>query len=162
MIPEYLTTYTSNFPVTAYRVSKLFEDLPCCHRSWANKGHCAFLHGYERRFNVEFCCLTLETGTGFVVDFSALKKIREVLCQQFDHTTLIAGNDPELPLFRQLAARNVIDLRIMENTSMEGAAHWVFETANKLIGEETGGRVWVTKVEARESRKNAVTLAPQQ
>ncbi|MFL6615801.1 MAG: 6-pyruvoyl trahydropterin synthase family protein [Pantoea agglomerans] len=162
MNSEHLIADIGEFPVTAYRVSKLFDDLPCCHRSWANQGHCAFLHGYERRFNVEFCCFTLESGTGFIVDFSGLKKIRAALCHQFDHTTLIAENDPELPLFRQLAARNIIDLRIMANTSMEGAARWVFETANKLISEETEGRVWVTSVEARESRKNAVTLTSQQ
>jgi 6-pyruvoyltetrahydropterin/6-carboxytetrahydropterin synthase len=41
---------------------------------------------------------------------------------------------------------------------MEGAAAWVFETADRIVGGATGNRVWVTGVEARESRKNAVTL----
>lgn len=149
---------TDNFAVSTFRVRKLFDDLPCCHRSWANQGNCAFLHGYERRFDIEFCCSSLEPKTGFVVDFGALKVIRDALRQQFDHTTLIAEEDPELPLFKQLASRGVIVLRVMANTGMEGAARWVFDTANRLVSEATGGRVWVTRVEARESRKNAVTL----
>jgi 6-pyruvoyltetrahydropterin/6-carboxytetrahydropterin synthase len=142
----------------AFRVRKLFDDLPCCHRSWAHQGKCAFLHGYERTFEVEFGCSELERGTGFVIDFGALKDVRSALQRQFDHTTLIAEDDPERGLFEQLAARGVIDLRIMASTGMEGSAAWVFDTAQRIVGTATGGRVWVTWVEARECRKNAVTL----
>lgn len=146
----------------AFRVRKLFDDLPCCHRSWAHQGKCAFLHGYERSFEIEFGCAELEPSTGFVVDFGALKDIRAALQHQFDHTTLIAEDDPELALFEQLAERGVLDLRIMSSTGMEGAATWVLDKANELVGASTGGRVWATWVEARESRKNSVTLtAPQ-
>lgn len=144
--------------VARYRVTKLFDDLPCCHRSWAHQGRCAFLHGYERSFLIEFACRELEPETGFVVDFSALKAVRAMLAEQFDHTTLIAADDPELPAFRELAARGVVDLRVMAHTGMEGAAHWVYETVDALMRKTTGGRAWVTSVEARENRKNAVTL----
>jgi 6-pyruvoyltetrahydropterin/6-carboxytetrahydropterin synthase len=141
-----------------YRVSKLFDDLPCCHRAWAHQGRCAFLHGYERSFVIEFACQELEPGTGFVVDFGALKAVRAALAEQFDHTTLIAADDPELAAFTELAARGVIDLRVMAHTGMEGAARWVYETVDVMMRQATGGRAWVTSVEARESRKNAVTL----
>ncbi|MFE6774975.1 6-pyruvoyl tetrahydropterin synthase family protein [Streptomyces sp. NPDC057702] len=143
---------------TAFSVRKLFDDLPCCHRSWAHAGKCAFLHGYERSFVVEFGCARLEPDTGFVVDFGELKSVRAALQEQFDHTTLVAEDDPQRALFEQLAAQGVVDLRIMANTGMEGAAAWVLATADRIIQESTGGRVWVTAVEARESRKNAVTL----
>jgi 6-pyruvoyltetrahydropterin/6-carboxytetrahydropterin synthase len=142
----------------AFRVRKLFDDLPCCHRAWAHAGKCAFLHGYERSFEVEFGCAELEPGTGFVVDFGALAEVRAALQRQFDHTTLIAEDDPERALFEQLADRGVVDLRIMASTGMEGAAAWVLETANEIVCTASGGRVWVTRVEARECRKNAVTL----
>jgi 6-pyruvoyltetrahydropterin/6-carboxytetrahydropterin synthase len=141
-----------------FRVRKLFDDLPCCHRSWAHHGKCFFLHGYELTFEIEFSCAEREPRTGFVVDFGALKDIRAALQHQFDHTTLIATDDPQRDLFEQLAEHGVIDLRIMEHTGMEGAAAWVFETADRIVGGATGNRVWVTQVEARECRKNAVTL----
>jgi len=41
---------------------------------------------------------------------------------------------------------------------MEGSAAWVFDTAERIVGLATGGRVWVSRVEAWESRNNAVTL----
>lgn len=141
-----------------FRVRKLFDDLPCCHRSWAHRGKCYFLHGYERTFEVEFACAETEPGTGFVVDFSSLKDVRAALSLQFDHTTLIAVDDPERDLFELLAKRGVIDLRIMNNTGMEGSAAWVMETAERIVGLATSGRVWVSRVEARECRKNSVTL----
>ncbi|MFI1227510.1 MULTISPECIES: 6-pyruvoyl trahydropterin synthase family protein [unclassified Streptomyces] len=146
-------------PAAAFTVTKLFDDLPCCHRSWAHDGKCRFLHGYERSFEVEFACVELDPVTGFVVDFSALKNVRALLNRQFDHTTLVAGNDPERPLFEELAARGVIDLRIMEHTGMEGAAAWVMDEAGRLVHEATDGRVWIRRVEARECRKNSVTLS---
>ncbi len=142
-----------------YRVTKLFDDLPCCHRSYAHAGKCAYLHGYERSFVIEFACDRLEEGTGFVVDFGALKDVRRLLERQFDHTTVIAADDPELDLFHDLHARHLIDLRVMEHPGMEGAARWVFDEVDALVRELTGGRVRVTRVQARESRKNAVTYA---
>lgn len=144
---------------SAFKVRKLFDDLPCCHRSWAHIGKCAFLHGYERTFEIEFSCSALEPDTNFVIDFGALKEVRAALTHQFDHTTLIAADDPELELFEQLSARGVIDLRIMASTGMEGSAAWVFDTVNEMVDDLTGGRVWVSFVEARECRKNAVTLS---
>jgi 6-pyruvoyltetrahydropterin/6-carboxytetrahydropterin synthase len=36
-----------------FHMRALFENLPCCHRSWANQGKRFFLHGYERTFEIE-------------------------------------------------------------------------------------------------------------
>ncbi|MBD3003823.1 MULTISPECIES: 6-carboxytetrahydropterin synthase [unclassified Streptomyces] len=145
-------------PASAFTVTKLFDDFPCCHRAWAHDGKCAFLHGYERTFEIEFACAELDPVTGFVVDFGALKGVRSLLAAQFDHTTLVAEDDPERTLFEELAARGVVDMRVMRHTGMEGAAAWVLDQAGRLIRESTNGRVWISRVEARECRKNAVVL----
>lgn len=148
----------ASLPAACYRVRKEFDDLPCSHRSWAHDGRCRFLHGYERRFTIDFRCDELEPGTGFVVDFGQLREVRELLQRQFDHTTIVSADDPELALFEQLDERGVIDLRVMEHSGMEGAARWVMARVDALIGELTAGRVSVERVEARESRKNALIL----
>lgn len=57
-----------------------------------------------------------------------------------------------------MADRGVIDLRIMYDTGTEGSAAWVFDTAERILGLATGGRVWVSRIEARESRNSVVTL----
>ncbi len=141
-----------------FHMRALFDNLPCCHRSWAHQGKRVFLHGYERAFEIEFACAETESGTGLVLGSGLVKEVRAALRYQFDHTTLIAGDDPERDLFELLAARGVIDLRIMENTGMDGSAAWVFETAERIVGLATGGRVWVSRIKARESRNNVVTL----
>ena len=138
--------------------AKLIDNLPCCHRSWANQGKRFFLHGYEWTFEAEFACAETEPDTGEVVDSSAVREIRAALRYQFDHTTLIAVDDPQRDLFELLAERGVIDLRIMDNTGMEGSAAWVFDTAEQIVGLATAGRVWVSRIKARESRNHVVTL----
>jgi hypothetical protein len=143
-----------------FHMRALFDNLPCCHRSWANQGKRFFLHGYERTFEIEFACAETEPGTGLVLANNTVREVRAALRYQFDHTTLIAEDDPERDLFELLAKRGVIDLRIMDNTGMEGSAAWVFDTAERIVGLATGGRVWVSRIGACESRNNAVTLTP--
>lgn len=141
-----------------FHLHKLFDHLPCCHRSWANPGRRFFLHGCERTFEVEFACAETEPGTGLVVERDAVAEIRMALRYQFDHTTVIAEDDPQRDLFELLAERGVIDLRIMGNTGLEGSAAWVFETAERIVALATGGRVWVSRIEAGESRNDMVTV----
>ncbi|OBG29952.1 hypothetical protein A5764_20510 [Mycobacterium sp. 852002-51057_SCH5723018] len=141
-----------------FHARKLFENLPCCHRSWSNPGKRFFLHGCERTFEIEFACADAEPDSGSVVDSAALDEVRAALRYQFDHTTLIAEDDPQRDLFELLAERGVVDLRIMDSTSMDGSAAWVFETAEHIVALATGGRVWVSRIEASESRNNVVTL----
>jgi 6-pyruvoyltetrahydropterin/6-carboxytetrahydropterin synthase len=142
----------------AFSTTKLFDDLPCVHRTWQHKGKCALLHGYERRFEIEFGCAALDPETGFVIDLGDLKEIRALLEGQFDHTTLIAADDPELPRFEELNRSGILDLRVMKSTGMEGAAVWVYDVVDRIIRERTADRVWVIRVTSRETRKNAVIL----
>lgn len=141
-----------------FQIRRRFDELPCCHRSWAQQGNCMFLHGYEREFDVEFSCAETEPNTGLVLDRSSLRDVRAALRHQFDHTTLIAADDPQRNLFEVLADRGAIDLRIMDDIGMERAADWVYDTAGRIVRLATAGRVWVSRVEARESRNNVVTL----
>jgi hypothetical protein len=155
------TMHRADAPVgqrARFHMRKLFYNLPCCHRSWANQGKRFFPHGYVRTFEVEFACAETEPDTGVVVESNAVREIRAELRYQFDHTTLIALDDPQRDLFELLAERGVIGLRIMDNTGMEGSAAWVFDTAEQIAGLATGGRVWVSRVKARESRNHVVTL----
>ena len=141
-----------------FHMRKQFDSLPCCHRSWTNEGKRFFLHGYERTFEIEFACAQTEPGSGLVLGPDALDETRAALRKQFDHTTLIAADDPELDLFELLGSRGVIDLRIMDNTGMERSAAWVFDTVESIVVRATQGRVWVSQIKARESHSHGVTL----
>ncbi|CAM4407499.1 6-pyruvoyl tetrahydropterin synthase [Mycobacterium basiliense] len=156
-----VTVHRADAPIgrtARFHLNKRFSDLPCCHRSWSRHDKRVFLHGYELTFEIEFACTETETRTGLVVNNRCLNEVRAALQHQFDHTTLIAADDPQRNLFEQLAGEGVIDLRIMNATSMEGAAAWVFDTVEHIVAPATDGRVWVSRIAARESRNNVVTL----
>ena len=141
-----------------HQVVKTFSDYPCCHRVWNHGGKCSRLHGYDRIFAITFEADELDADTGFVVDFSDLKDVRHLLESQFDHTTIVAPDDPALPMLEQLAGLAALDLRVMDHPGMEGAARWVLMQVEELIQRKTGGRAWVAAVEARENEKNAVVV----
>lgn len=140
-----------------YRSTKTFRNLPCAHRLHSHAGHCRFVHGYSRSFTFYFEASTLDEHD-FVVDFSALEQLRAWLEHMYDHTLLIGERDPELAFFRDMHERGLCDLRVVPSVTMEGTARFVFEHVDELIREQTGGRAWLAKVEARENDKNSAEL----
>src|SRR5690606_17732354 len=98
--------------------------------------------------------------TNFVVDFGDLDWVKEVLEGFFEHTLLIAEDDPELDFFKEMHERGLCDLRVMPNPGMEYCAKLVYSVVNRGIQERTNGRAWVVSVECRENEKNAATYSP--
>lgn len=138
-----------------FRSTKKFTGFSCCHRQPAHEGHCQFLHGYSRSFYFVFGCHELDMTTHFVMDFSRLKKVKAWLDDMFDHTCLINADDPELELFKDLDERNIIQLRILPNVSMEATAKYVAEYVNDMLQKDTNGRVFIQALECRENDKNS-------
>ncbi len=89
------------------------------------------------------------------MDFSRLKKVKAWLDDMFDHTCLINADDPELELFKDLDERNIIQLRILQNVSMEATDKYVAEYVNDLLQKDTNGRVFIQALECRENDKNS-------
>lgn len=139
--------------------TKKFTGFPCTHRQWRAKSHCRFVHGYSREFYFEFACTNL-TVEQWVMDFGGLKKVKAWLEEMFDHTFLVAADDPYLEKFKELDQAGVIQLRVLPNAGMEGTAEYVFEHVNKIVHDLTDGRVRVTKVEVRENEKNSAYYMP--
>jgi 6-pyruvoyltetrahydropterin/6-carboxytetrahydropterin synthase len=72
----------------------------------------------------------------------------------FDHTTIVAEDDPQLEFFKQLNAEDIIQLRIIPATGAEQFSKYIYEKLNTFVQEETNGRVKVAKVEFMEHNKN--------
>ena len=141
------------------RSTKRFTGFPCTHRQWNAKSHCRFIHGYSREFYFEFSCHQ-RSKEGWVVDFGGLEKIKKWLSYMFDHTFLVSEDDPHLSLFRMLEEKNLIQLRILPNVSMEGTAEYVYQYIQQMIHEITDGRAWISQVEVRENEKNSAIYIP--
>ena len=140
--------------MSKFTSTKRFTGFPCTHRQWRADSHCKYVHGYSREFYFEFQCNEMSPEF-WVMDFGGLKDVKSWLDHMFDHTFLIAQDDPYLEHFRQMDKDGIIQLRVMPNPGMEGTAKYVYEHVNALVKEKTKSRVWVTKVEVRENEKNS-------
>lgn len=136
------------------------EGLSCCFRQWrAAHSHCRLLHGYALAFRLTFATDALD-ALNWCFDFGGLKPVRAWLHEMFDHTLLVAQDDPELPEFRRLAERGLVDLRVMPAVGCEATARQVFDHVAEFVALQTDGRVWLDEVEVREHSGNAATYRP--
>lgn len=133
------------------------EGLSCCFRQWrATESHCKFLHGYALAFQLVFATDHLD-HRNWCFDFGGLKEVRAWLHEMFDHTVLIATDDPERDEFERLAQRGLIDLRQVPAVGCEAIGRQVFEYVAAFAAEKTAGRVWLESVEVREHSGNAAS-----
>lgn len=142
-----------------YQSTKVIELGSCAFRQWrASHSHCRFLHGYQLKAKLWFGASSLD-DKNWVVDFGGLKELKEKLNYVFDHTTTVAADDPELETFKDLDARGIIQLRVMDKgVGIERAAEVVYKIAQEYITSLTQNRCWVEKVEVFEHEDNSATF----
>ena len=123
-----------------------------------------FLHGYGVSFKIYFEGELDEKN--WVFDFGGLKRAKtlidgkqpkEYFNYMFDHTVIIAEDDPEVKAFKQMGEAGVAQVRVIPATGAEKFAEFIFNKVNPFVLEETDGRVKVTKVKFMEHGKNAAT-----
>jgi 6-pyruvoyltetrahydropterin/6-carboxytetrahydropterin synthase len=150
--PKYISTKT-------YGAERGFA---VAYRQYKAESHCNLIHGYAMGFHFEFESYDLD-ARNWVVDFGSLKTLKEKLDEWFDHTCLVAQDDPEFALFEDMHARKLIKMVVVERTGCEGLAQFLADYINEIWMEENGyhGRVKLRKVEVRETPSNsAMWLAP--
>ena len=107
----------------------------CCFRQWRAPSHCCKLHGYPLAFEFVFESDELDQNN-WVVDFGNLKWLKEYLTKMFDHTTLVASDDPEIDTFRELSAKGLIDMRTVPGVGCEKVAEMVYDWTNFWIEDK--------------------------
>ncbi|GAA0587935.1 hypothetical protein GCM10009416_28120 [Craurococcus roseus] len=141
-----------------YRSTKTYdhsEGLSCCFRQWrAADSHCRLVHGYALAFRFVFATGELD-ARNWCFDFGGLKPIRSWLHDMFDHTVLVAEDDPHLPDFRLLAEKGLLALRVLPNAGCEAMAKYVFDHVAGFVTDQTAGRVWLETVEVKEHGGNS-------
>jgi 6-pyruvoyltetrahydropterin/6-carboxytetrahydropterin synthase len=147
-------------PVTGtaiYRSTKTYdhsEGLSCCFRQWRAESHCRLMHGYALAFRFVFATRTLD-HRNWCMDFGGLKAVRNWLHEMFDHTTLVAADDPHREEFERLNKLGLVDLRVLPSVGCEAVAQYAFEHVGRIVQADTKGRVWVESVEVREHSGNS-------
>jgi len=145
-----------------FQSTKLFDGFSTVFRQWKAEGtHCRFLHGYGVSFRVWFEGELDERN--WVFDFGGMKRAKntidgknpkEWMDYMFDHTTIVATDDPGIGGFRTMNELGIIQLREIEAVGAEQFAKYIYEKLNKFVQEETNGRVSVVRVEFMEHSKN--------
>ena len=124
-------------------------------RQWRADSHCKLIHGYRLQCKLWFTADELD-DKNWIYDFGGCKEIKNLLEKQYDHTTVVAADDPELDTFKLMSEKGMIDLRIADKgVGIERTAEWVYETTNKFVTEQTNNRVRVIKVEVWEHEGNS-------
>ena len=75
----------------------------------------------------------------------------------FDHTTIIAEDDPYLEHFKKMHIDEIIQLRIIPAVGAEQFAKYIFNKVNEFVLAETKNRVRVAKVEVYENERNSAS-----
>jgi 6-pyruvoyltetrahydropterin/6-carboxytetrahydropterin synthase len=145
-----------------FQSTKLFDGFSTVFRQWKAEGtHCRFLHGYGVSFRVWFEGNLDERN--WVWDFGGMKRAKgtidgknpkEWMDYMFDHTTIVAEDDPGLSGFKTMDQLGIIQLRIIPAVGAEQFSKYIYEKLNAFVQEETGGRVSVARVEFMEHAKN--------
>ena len=123
----------------------------------ADHSHCRFLHGYSLGFKFTFGCNELD-NKNWAVDFGGLKPLKEWLKEMFDHTYLVAEDDPEMETVQMLQDKGLIDIRVVPAVGCERFAELVFDKAQEIIEAQYGQRCWVQRVTVREHEHNSATV----
>ncbi|MBO6797915.1 6-carboxytetrahydropterin synthase [Maricaulis sp.] len=132
------------------------RGLSCTSRQWAAESDCHLLHGYSFGFHFVFAAEQLDKR-GWVLDFGkgGFGQIRDWLHEMFDHTLLVAKDDPEREALVALGERGIARVRVVEGTSCERVAEMTFHKANEIVQTLTKGRCWVESVECSEHGSNS-------
>ena len=77
----------------------------------------------------------------------------------FDHTKIIAEDDPYLEHFKQMDTDGIIQLRVLPSVGCERFAEYLYETINNFLKEETEGRVKAVKIEVYEHERNSASYS---
>jgi 6-pyruvoyltetrahydropterin/6-carboxytetrahydropterin synthase len=110
------------------------RGLSCCFRQWrSTHSHCSLLHGYSIGVKIIFECDSLDERN-WVMDFGGLKEFKQWLEYMFDHTLLVAEDDPELELFKNFPT-HVADLRIVPAVGCERFAEMAFKKMAQILDE---------------------------
>ncbi len=137
-----------------YKSSKLIDGFSTCYRNHKSTGSTLKLHGTDLKFRMYF------EGEldyrNWVADFGFFKRTKfkinglnpkEYFSWLFDHTCLIEETDPHLEFFQQMEQEGIIQLRTLPDTSKNGIEKHIKEKIDRLIYEETQGRVKLTKID---------------
>jgi len=142
-----------------YTSTKEYVDaFPCAYRQYRADSHCRLIHGYS--FSMKFYFGTDELDVrNWAADYGGLRDLKKVLEEQFDHTLLVAEDDPQIEWYKEAEKRGIARLTVLPKLGCEGLADLLYKYINGVyipdyLGEGESARLWCYRVEVRETQSN--------
>ncbi len=142
--------YVDAFPV-AYRQWRADDkpgDIPGCNK----------IHGYDFSLKFYFGSNDLDVRN-WVSDYGALGDLKAFLQSQFDHTLLVANDDPHLDWYIEAQRRGIAKVIQLDALGCEKIADMLYRYVNAVYIPDAWGsgeaeRIWCYKVSVRETQSN--------
>ncbi|MDX8376419.1 MAG: 6-carboxytetrahydropterin synthase [Mariprofundales bacterium] len=155
--------------MSKFQSTKVFDGFSTIFRQWRAEGmHCKYIHGYGVSFKLWFEGELDERQ--WVWDFGSFNNScngtidnmepKQWLSYMFDHTFIVAKDDPHLSLFENMQELGLVQLRVINNVGTERFAQFLYEKINPFVMQETNGRVKIIRVEFRENQRNTAIFEP--
>jgi 6-pyruvoyltetrahydropterin/6-carboxytetrahydropterin synthase len=95
----------------------------------------------------------------WAADYGGLKELKKTLEDQFDHTLIVAQDDPELETFKLLQEKKMAKIVVLPRLGCEGLADQLYKFVNgvyipEMWGHHESERLWCYRVEVRETQAN--------
>jgi len=146
-----------------FQSTKIFDGFSCVFRQWkAETTHCKYVHGYGVSFKVWFEGDLDERN--WVWDFGGMKRAKtqidnmsakEWMDYMFDHTMIIAEDDPFIESFKLMDQAGAAQVRILPAVGAEKFAEYIYNKLQEFVNTETEGRVKVVQVQFMENQRNS-------
>jgi 6-pyruvoyltetrahydropterin/6-carboxytetrahydropterin synthase len=92
------------------------------------------------------------------MDFGGLRPLKALLEEWFDHTLLLATDDPQYAEIKKLGELGLAKITEVGRTGCEGIADFLYKYVNGVFlpnyGVEEAKRVWCSMVQVRETDAN--------
>lgn len=134
------------------------NSFPIAYRQWRADSHCRRIHGYGLSIKLFFGTNELSIRR-WACDFGGLRELKAILESQFDHTLVVAEDDPHLEWFKEAERLGIARLTILPNLGCESLADQIYKYINgvyipQFLGKGESERLWCFRVEVRETVAN--------
>lgn len=142
-----------------YTSTKEYHNaFPVAYRQWRADSHCNLIHGYA--FSMKFYFGTNDLDVrNWAADYGGLKELKKTLEDQFDHTLIVAQDDPEMETFKLLQEKKMAKIVVLPALGCEALSDMLYKYVNGVYIPEMWGpgeaeRLWCYRVEVRETQSN--------
>ena len=142
-----------------YTSTKEYIDaFPCAYRQWRADSHCRTIHGYSFSIKLYFGTNDLDVRN-WAMDYGGLRELKQFLEGYFDHTLLLAEDDPHMDWYKEAERRGIAKLTILPKLGCECLADQIYKYVNgiyipDMLGKSEAERLWCYRVEVRETQSN--------